>query len=262
MKNRIQELRKQSLEAKPYISKERAILLTEFYKSHEAQCVSIPKQRALAFKYIMKHKKICINKGELIVGERGQEPKATPTYPEICIPTIKDLKILNSRKKVSFVVDKDLKEVYKDTIIPFWKGRSIRDRIFKEMCPEWISAYKAGVFTEFQEQRAPGHTVNGDKIYRKGFLDLKAEIRESLKKLDFFHDPEASQKKEELMAMDICADALILFANRYSKELKKIDWLLIKNKPNYVGISLNPKFKKEIIEFIEKHMPEVKKWIQ
>ncbi len=222
MKNRIQELRKQSLEAKPYISKERAILLTEFYKSHEAQCVSIPKQRALAFKYIMKHKKICINKGELIVGERGQEPKATPTYPEICIHTIKDLKILNSRKKVSFVVDKDLKEVYKDTIIPFWKGRSIRDRIFKEMCPEWISAYKAGVFTEFQEQRAPGHTVNGDKIYRKGFLDLKAEIRESLKKLDFFHDPEASQKKEELMAMDICADALILFANRYSKELKKM----------------------------------------
>jgi len=46
------------------------------------------------------------------------------------------------------------------------------------------------------------------------------------------------------------------------KELEKINWLLIKNKPNYIGISLNPKFKKEIIEFIEKHMPEVRKWIQ
>ena len=46
------------------------------------------------------------------------------------------------------------------------------------------------------------------------------------------------------------------------KELNKIGWLLITKKPNYTGISLNPQFKKEIIEFIELYMPEVKEWIK
>ena len=41
------------------------------------------------------------------------------------------------------------------------------------------------------------------------------------------------------------------------KELKQIRWLLITKKPNYTGISLNTQFKKEIMEFIEKHIPEV-----
>ncbi|MBU3906916.1 MAG: hypothetical protein KKA64_01565 [Nanoarchaeota archaeon] len=46
------------------------------------------------------------------------------------------------------------------------------------------------------------------------------------------------------------------------KELNKMGWLLIKNKPNYTGISLNTQFKKEIIEFIEAYMPEVRGWIK
>ena len=45
------------------------------------------------------------------------------------------------------------------------------------------------------------------------------------------------------------------------KELEKIGWLIVKKKSNFTGISLNPKFKKEIIEFIEKHLPETKGWI-
>jgi hypothetical protein len=46
--------------------------------------------------------------------------------------------------------------------------------------------------------------------------------------------------------------------NNIIKELNKKDWLLIKRKPNYIGISLNPKYKKEIIEFIEEHLPYIK----
>ena len=41
------------------------------------------------------------------------------------------------------------------------------------MTPEWINAYKAGIFTEFQEQRAPGHTVLGYKMFHTGFLILR-----------------------------------------------------------------------------------------
>ena len=57
------------------------------------------------------------------------------------------------------------------------------------MSPAWIDAYEAGIFTEFQEQRAPGHTVLGKKIYSKGLLDMKADIQRSLDSLDFLNDP-------------------------------------------------------------------------
>lgn len=222
MNNRITNLREQSLNAVNRISAERALLLTEFYKSDVAQQVSVPVKRALAFKYMLENKKICINPGELIVGERGPFPKATPSYPEVCLHSLQDLDILNSRPKVSFKVDEETHKAYEEVIIPFWKGKSHRDRLFHEMDQAWIDCYQAGVFTEFQEQRAPGHTVLGGKIYRLGFLDLKDQIRRNMEKLDFYNDPEALEKREELQAMDIAADALIGFAGRHANELEKL----------------------------------------
>ncbi len=222
MNERIKKLREQTINAKPYISLERAALLTEFYKKGEAERVSIPVARALAFKYILENKEICINPGELIVGERGIAPKAAPTYPEICTHTLSDFDLLNSREKISFKISPEEKRVQKETIIPFWSGRSIRDRIFEEVDPEWEAAYKAGIFTEFQEQRAPGHTVLDDKIYRKGFINFKDDIARSIKNLDWFNDPDAYEKKEELKAMSIAADAIVAFAKRHTEKLRQL----------------------------------------
>lgn len=219
---RVTKLREQSLKAVPKVDPERAMLLTSFYRSDVADRVSLPVKRALAFRYLLENKQLCINDGELIVGEKGREPKATPTYPELCTHSLKDLDILDSRKKIPFKVSEQTREIYRDTIIPFWKGRSIRERIFESVAEEWKAAYEAGVFTEFQEQRAPGHTVLGDKIYRKGFQDLKQEIRQAIANLDFYNDPESLDKREELKAMDIAADALIAYAGRYSEALKEL----------------------------------------
>jgi len=214
-------LRRQSLDAVPFISLERAELLTEFYKSGAVENLSVPVARAMAFKYLLENKELCVNENELIVGERGPLPKATPTYPEICTHTLEDFDILNRREKVSFKVDERARKTQAGKIIPFWSGKSIRDKIFENVAPEWIDAYKAGVFTEFQEQRAPGHTVLDDKIYRKGFLDFKADIEKSLNTLKP-KDPESGNKMEELKAMSIAADALILYANRYAEKLKEL----------------------------------------
>jgi len=46
------------------------------------------------------------------------------------------------------------------------------------------------------------------------------------------------------------------------KDLSKINWLILHYKPNYIAISLNTKYKKEIIEFIEIGMPHIKGWIK
>jgi pyruvate formate-lyase/glycerol dehydratase family glycyl radical enzyme len=92
----------------------------------------------------------------------------------------------------------------------------MRERILQEMTPEWVAAYEAGVFTEFMEQRSPGHTVLDDKIYRKGMLDFIAEIDTALAGLDFLDDPDAYRKQEQLRAMRIAASALIHFAERHA----------------------------------------------
>jgi formate C-acetyltransferase len=113
-------------------------------------------------------------------------------------------------------------DLYRKKIIPFWKGKSIRDIIFAELDDSWKDAFEAGVFTEFMEQRAAGHTVLDDKIYRKGFLDFKKDIEKSKTGLDFLNDPKAYDKREELKAMSICADALILYAERHAEKAKEL----------------------------------------
>jgi len=220
MNERVKKLREQSVETHPYISSERAELMTQFYQSGAAWRESVPVTRALAFRHLMEHKTVYIGDGELIVGEKGHAPKATPTYPELCCHTLSDLDILDSREKTSFAVSPEVRKVYAEKIIPFWQGRTMRDRIFREMRDEWKAIYEAGLFTEFMEQRSPGHTVLDNKIYRKGMLDFKQDIQCSLDSLDYFDDPQAYAKQEELKAMLICADALVRFAERHAEKAR------------------------------------------
>jgi formate C-acetyltransferase len=87
------------------------------------------------------------------------------------------------------------------------------------MTDAWIAAYEAGIFTEFQEQRSPGHTAGGDKIYRLGMADLRLQITEQIMGLDFYTDPLALDRQEQLRAMDIAAEALIGWAVRHAESL-------------------------------------------
>ena len=222
MTPRVEKLRKQTLNAKVTLSHERAALVTDFYRSGISMKESVPVQRALCLKYILENKKLCIDKDELIVGERGPSPKAVPTYPEICLHSLDDLNLLNSRDKIPYKVSNETMQFYEDQIIPFWHKKTIREKILSSMDKEWIDAFESGIFTEFQEQRSPGHTACGSMIYKKGFNCLKKDIVNSVGKLDFFNDPAAFDKKEELKAMDIAADALILFAKRHGGQLLKL----------------------------------------
>ncbi len=222
MNSRIRKLRKESLEAPYSLSAERASLVTSFYSIGDHEKYSRAVQRALCFRYILSNKTICINPGELIAGERGPSPKAVPTYPEICLHSLEDLDIIDTRKKVSFSVDNEFKQVYEGTVIPFWEGRTQRDRIFGNMSNRWVEAYRAGVFTEFMEQRAPGHTVAGKNVFLKGMRDYREEIHEALSRLDFHNDPLAFEKREELKAMDIAALALMEYAFRYASEIENL----------------------------------------
>ena len=221
MRERVKRLRQESLSAIPRISMERAKIVEEVYKKYYG-IVPTPILRALVLKNIMEKKKICINEGELIVGERGEEPAATPTYPELCCHTISDFEIMNKRDKISFKVsDEDIKE-QRDIIIPYFEKRSMRYKILANMSDEWKKCYDAGIFTEFMEQRGPGHTSGDDKIFKKGFLDFKSDIENEINNLDFQNDMNALDKKNELEAMKISCDAIMILGKRYEEYARKL----------------------------------------
>jgi len=215
MNERIQKLRKLSVEAEPSLSIERALHETAFYKENFGK-MSIPVLRAANYLDHCQKKAIYIGEGELIVGERGPKPKCVPTFPELTCHSVEDLNVLNTRELQRYTISQEDIDTYAREVIPYWAGKTQRERIFSHVPQEWRLAYEAGMFTEFMEQRAPGHTALDGKIYSKGMLDYKREIAAHLASLDYLNDPEATDKSEEWKAMDISCDAVILFAERHA----------------------------------------------
>jgi len=221
MNERIERLRTESFEAPVTLDHERAGIVTDFYIENFGKN-SVPVTRALAFKALCEKKSIYIGKDELVVGERGPFPKSVSTYPELNCHSLEDLEILDTREKNPYLVPQKCREVYRDKVIPYWRGRTMRDKIFADIGEEWKETYAAGYFTEFMEQRAPGHTTLDGKFYSKGMEDFKKEIAEAIACLDFKIDPEATKKREQLKAMDITCDAVIIFAERHAELAKKM----------------------------------------
>ena len=215
MNERIARLRNESFETYPSISIERARLTTDFYRANEGK-YPVPVMRALNFKNLCEKKTLYIGKDELIVGERGPAPKAVSTFPELNCHTAKDLEILNTRPMTGYRVHEDDIRIYTEEVVPYWTGRTLRDRIFSNLPEEWLALYEAGCFTEFMEQRAPGHTALDGTIYSTGLLDMKKKIASARERLDWINDPHATEKDEELQAMDIACDAAIIFARRHA----------------------------------------------
>ena len=221
MNERIQRLREISVTTKPRLSLERARLMTEAYEMYEGR-VSVPELRALALLHYIHHRELYIGDEELIVGEKGPAPQTAPTFPELCCHSVEDMEIMRNRELISFdSTDEDIAYQH-DRIIPFWEKRSMRTRIFSALPAEWKNCYGSGIFTEFMEQRGPGHTVGSVKIYQKGFLDYQQDIDEALAALDYLNDPNAVEKREELNAMRIACDAVMLLGKRYAQYAREL----------------------------------------
>jgi formate C-acetyltransferase len=215
MNARITMLRKRSVETEASLSIERALHETAFYRENYGK-YSIPVLRALTFLDHCQRKTIYLGEGELIVGERGPAPKVVPTFPELTCHSVEDFHVLNTREMQRYTISGEDIQIYEREVIPYWQGRTQRERIFSHVPEEWKAAYQAGLFTEFMEQRAPGHTALDGKIYKKGMIDFKQEIAGSLASLDYLNDPEATDKAEQWKAMDISCDAVIIFAERHA----------------------------------------------
>ena len=244
MNGRIKRLRQQNFDTPTTLSIERALIETEFYKKYYGT-MSTPVLRARNFYEICKKKTLYIGDDELIVGERGPVPKAVPTFPELTCHSVEDLHTLDTRELQSYHISQEDIDTYEREVIPYWAGKTQRERIFNHVSKEWEEAYHAGVFTEFMEQRAAGHTAMDGKMYHIGLLDIKERIQQRIKALDYINDPEATDKQQELEAMEISCDAAILFAERHADLAE-----------NMASKETNPQRKEEL-----KKIADVCRWV-
>lgn len=221
MNARIKSLRKLSLETPAHIDLERALSETKTYKKYEGE-LSVPELRGQVLKDYFSTKTLYIGEGELIVGEKGDSPQAAPTFPELCCHTVEDMHVMNDRELINFKVKEEDYKIQEEVMIPYWEKRSMRSKILRQMTPQWKDAYEAGIFTEFMEQRGPGHTVGSVKIYEKGFMDYKEDIQKSIDSLDFMNDPEALDKKNELEGMKLACDAIMILGERYAAYAREL----------------------------------------
>lgn len=221
MNERVQALRELSVTTQPHIDMERAKSETATYKKYEGQ-LSVPELRAQVLYDYFATKTLYIGDGELIVGEKGDSPHGAPTFPELCCHTLEDMHVMNDRELISFSVKEEDYGYQEREIIPFWEKRSTRSKILANMSDQWKDCYAAGIFTEFMEQRGPGHTVGSFKLYEKGFLDYKADIQASIDSLDYFHDTEAFEKRNQLRGMAKACDAIMLLGSRYADYAREL----------------------------------------
>lgn len=221
MNERIKRLRQESIDTPTTLTIERALIETAFYKENYGK-MPIAVLRASNFLEICKKRTIYIGRDELIVGERGPVPKAVPTFPELTCHSVEDLHVLDTRDLQPYHISQEDIDTYEREVIPYWEGKTQRERIFNHVSDEWKEAYQAGVFTEFMEQRAAGHTAMDSKMYHCGLLETKKRIALKISELDYINDPEATDKEHELEAMSISCDAAIVLAERHAELAEKM----------------------------------------
>ena len=135
MNDRIRRLRQQNFDTPTTLSIERALIETAFYKENYGT-MPIAVLRARNFYEICKNKTIYIGPDELIVGERGPVPKAVPTFPELTCHSVEDLHTLDTRELQSYHISQEDIDTYEREVIPYWQGKTQRERIFNHVSKE------------------------------------------------------------------------------------------------------------------------------
>ena len=217
---RIEKLVDQLFEKKPEIEVERAVLLTESYKSTEGQPTVI--RRAKAFAHILENLPIVIRQNELIVGAATKSSRSCQIFPEYSFQWIADeFDTIATRNADPFYISEESKEALKD-VFAFWKGKTTSELATSHMAPEALTAIEHNIFTVGNYFfNGIGHiTVDYGKILRVGYKGIIAEAKNAMDNLHL-SEPDYASRKEFLDAVIICSEAAINFADRYATLARK-----------------------------------------
>jgi formate C-acetyltransferase len=232
MLQRIEKLKQKYLESKPHLDIERGVLLTKAYQENEDKPVVLRSARGL--EKILSEMSIRIHPDELIVGDIAKIPRSVNIFPEVCGGWLeKELDTLSSRSWDPLIVREEDKRILREEIFPYWRGKSVDERVFatlqketKGLCYADPEVYPPAGTAILQNRNQTTSYVgnvypNYKNVLWKGFKGIIADAQKRLESLDPTN-PKDIEKIQFLESVLITSNAAIEFANRYSKEAKRL----------------------------------------
>lgn len=218
---RIQRLIDHLYAKMPEIEADRAVLITESYKSTEGQPIIL--RRAKAFAHILENLPITIRPEELIVGSNSKAPRGCQVFPEYSYEWLEnEFDTVATRAADPFYISEETKQKLRE-VYPYWKGKTTSELATAFMSPEALIAIEHNIFTVGNYfYNGIGHfTVDYGKVLEKGYKGIIAEARAALDNLDIA-DADYASRSAFLNAVIISCEAVIGYADRYAELAKQM----------------------------------------
>jgi formate C-acetyltransferase len=166
---------------------------------------------------------IYVGKGELIVGNQASRPRAAPIFPEYSCDWIEqEIDEFTRRQADVYLVRPEVKRELLEEILPYWRGRTLYDRVMAVLPEHVKEAQEIGVVSgRGNITSGDGHIiVDYSKLMKMGLEGIIAEAEEMLNSLSPYNAIEA-RKRPFLEAVGIACRAAIRFAGRYAEEAER-----------------------------------------
>lgn len=215
-RSRVDALRWKIIEASQEVCIERARYLTEAMRLHWDKH---PLTRmSLAFEHILNNISVMIRDDEIIVGCRTSKLKGAPLFPENKSLWIEgDLENFDTRELQRAMITQEEKDELAVKILPFWKGKTVEERMQKLMPEDVLTDMDKYIFTMMLEiTYGIGHfTMNHTRVLARGLIGVMDDAEQKLTGLS----PEERNGEKGLFYEAVIRNcrAVISFARRYSE---------------------------------------------
>lgn len=168
MLERAAGLKEELFANKREISLERARIYTKSYQKTEGQPAVI--RRAKATAEVLAEVAISIRNGELLAGNRTIKPRSGIASPEMDPYWIeKELDTLENRPQDQFYIGEEDKTFYREVLVPYWQGHSLKDYINSKLTEEVKQAQATNIVKLNQTDKGQGHIImRYDEILTSG----------------------------------------------------------------------------------------------
>lgn len=212
---RVRRLRERIIDAPREVCIERARYLTQ---SMAANWGKHPLTRmSMALEHVLDSINVIIREGELIVGCRTSKLKGAPLFPENKSRWIEgDLDTFAERTLQEAQISEEERRELREDILPFWRGRTVEDRLEERLPPDVAEDMDRYVFTMVLEiTYGIGHfTMDHARVLSQGLSGIIGEAearREALTAQE-----RAGEKGLFYDAVVRSLRAAVRFANRYA----------------------------------------------
>ena len=212
---RIEQLKKDLMEASPCVTAERLRLATEGYREYAGEPMLLARAKTLA--YVLRHMTISIAPGELLVGSHSDKPHCAPIYPEYLSADwlLSELDQLPTRPADKLQVSpEDRREIL--DLMGWWRGKSMQE-VTAQQLPDYIRKAEAcGLLTIGSCDGATGHTnPNYERLLAGGLNAVIDRCRQQLDENRGGSEFAQEQRDFWQACIEVCRGA-IGYARRYS----------------------------------------------